>query len=132
MSDSVEKGLLPSILLKRDNYEEWNQSIMRKMNEVPMMVGWIPGNQDAETDFTVIPFQTRFTGRQVPITHHGIAPILGRVNVAPAAKDNLINLISLVNNGYSFYGDKDELIIKDSRGRVSIRGKHLREQNLKN
>ncbi len=23
--------------------------------------GWIQGNQDAETDFTVIPFQTRFT-----------------------------------------------------------------------
>jgi len=26
-----------------------------------MMVSWIQGNQDAEMDFTVIPFQTRFT-----------------------------------------------------------------------
>jgi hypothetical protein len=52
---------------------------------------------------------------------------LGRVNVAPAAKDNLISLISLVNNGYSFYGDKHELIIKDSRGRISIRGKRNRD-----
>ncbi len=49
MSDSVEKGLLPTILVKRDNYYEWNQSIMRKLNEVPIMVGWIQGNQDAET-----------------------------------------------------------------------------------
>ena len=57
----MEKGLLPTILLNRDNYEEWNQSIMRKLNEVPMMVGWIQGNQDAETDFSVLPFQTRFT-----------------------------------------------------------------------
>jgi hypothetical protein len=26
MNDSVEKGLLPDILLKRDNYEEWSSS----------------------------------------------------------------------------------------------------------
>ncbi len=61
MSDSVEKGLLPTILLKRDYYEEWNQCIKRKLNEVPMMVSWIQGNQDTEMDFTVIPFQTRLT-----------------------------------------------------------------------
>jgi hypothetical protein len=59
MSDSVGKGFLPSILLKRDNDEEWNQCIRRKLNEVPMMVSWIQGNQDADMDFTVIPFQTR-------------------------------------------------------------------------
>jgi hypothetical protein len=26
-----------------------------------MMVGWFQGNQDAETDFSLFPFQTRFT-----------------------------------------------------------------------
>ncbi len=36
------------------------------------------------------------TREQVPITHHGVAPALGRVNMAPDAKDNLINLISWV------------------------------------
>jgi hypothetical protein len=30
------------------------------MNEVPMMVFWIQGNQVADVDFSVIPFQTRF------------------------------------------------------------------------
>jgi hypothetical protein len=57
----MEKGLLSSILLKRDDYEEWNQCIKRKLNEVPMMVGWIQGSQDAEMDLSVIPSQTRFT-----------------------------------------------------------------------
>ncbi len=70
------------------------------------------------------------TGEQVPITHHGVAPILGRVNIAPDAKDNLISLISLVNNGYSFCGDRDELTVKDSRGRVVIRGKRNRDEKF--
>ncbi len=59
MSGSVEKEGFPDIILKRDNYEEWNRFIRRKLNEVPMMVDWIQGNQDAEQDFSVIPFQTR-------------------------------------------------------------------------
>ncbi len=63
----MEKELLPSMLLKRDNYEEWNQFIRRKLNEVPMMVSWIQRNQDAEMDFSLIPFQTRFMRiQQVP------------------------------------------------------------------
>jgi hypothetical protein len=67
MSESMEKELLPSMLLKRDNYEEWNQFIRRKLNEVPMMVSWIQRNQDAEMDFSLIPFQTRFMRiQQVP------------------------------------------------------------------
>ena len=67
MSASVEKESFPGIILKRDNYEEWNQFIRRKLNEVPMMMDWIQGNQDAEQDFTVIPFQTRVVRlRQVP------------------------------------------------------------------
>jgi hypothetical protein len=59
MSASIEKATIPDIILKRDNYEEWNQSIRRKLNEVPMMVDWIQGNQDVEMDFSVIPFQMR-------------------------------------------------------------------------
>ena len=70
MSDSVEKGLLPAILLKRDNYEEWKQSIMRKLNEAPMMVEWIQGNREAEMDFSIIPFQTRFM-RVQPVAEPG-------------------------------------------------------------
>ena len=67
MSASVEKESFPDIILKRDNYEEWNQFIRRKLNEVPMMVDWIQGNQEAEQDFSVIPFQTRVVRlRQVP------------------------------------------------------------------
>jgi hypothetical protein len=59
MSDSVEK-VITQHSIQRDNYEEWNQFIRRKLNDVPMMVGWIQGNQDAEVDFSAIPFQTRF------------------------------------------------------------------------
>ncbi len=73
MSASVEKESFPDIILKRDNYEEWNQFIRRKLNEVPMMVDWIQGNQDAEQDFTVIPFQTRVVRlRQVPEPETGV------------------------------------------------------------
>jgi len=73
MSASVEKESFPDIILKRDNYEEWNQFIRRKLNEVPMMVDWIQGNQDAEQDFTVIPFQTRVVRlRQVPEPGTGV------------------------------------------------------------
>jgi hypothetical protein len=56
MSASVEKESFPDIILKCDNYEEWNQCIRRKLNEVPMVVDWIQGNQDAEQNFSVIPF----------------------------------------------------------------------------
>ncbi len=56
MSASIEKTTIPDIILTRENYEEWNQSIRRKLNEVPIMVDWIQGNQDAEMDFSVIPF----------------------------------------------------------------------------
>jgi hypothetical protein len=35
---SMEKSLFQDTVLKRDNYEEWNQFIRRKLNEVPMMV----------------------------------------------------------------------------------------------
>jgi hypothetical protein len=63
----MEKGLLPSMLLKRYNYEERNQFNRRKLNEVPMLVSWTQGNQDAEMAFSVIPFQTRFIRiQQVP------------------------------------------------------------------
>ena len=59
MSSSIEKTAFPDIILKRDNYEEWRQFILRKLNKTPMMLTWIQGNQDEEMDFTVIPFQTR-------------------------------------------------------------------------
>ncbi len=73
MSASVEKESFPDIILKRDNYEEWNQFIGRKLNEVPMMVDWIQGNQDAEQNFSVIPFQTRVVRlRQVPEPGTGV------------------------------------------------------------
>ena len=73
MSASMEKESFPDIILKRDNYEEWNQFIRRKLNDVPMMVDWIQGNQDAEQDFTVIPFQTRVVRlRQVPEPGTGV------------------------------------------------------------
>jgi len=38
ISASMEKTTIPDIILTRENYEEWNQSIRRKLNEVPMMV----------------------------------------------------------------------------------------------
>jgi hypothetical protein len=69
----MEKTTIPDIILKRDNCEEWNQFIRRKLNEVPMMVDWIQGNQDAEMDFSVIPFQTRVVRlRQVPEPETGV------------------------------------------------------------
>jgi hypothetical protein len=48
MDASIEKSTIADIILKRDNYEEWNQCIRRKLNEVPIMVDWIQGNRDAE------------------------------------------------------------------------------------
>ena len=63
MSASMEKTTIPDIILTRENYEEWNQSIRRKLNEVPMMVDWIQGNQDAEMDFSVIPFEQIIKGK---------------------------------------------------------------------
>ncbi len=69
----MEKESFPDFLLKRDNYEERNQFIRRKLNEVPMMEDWIQGNQDAEQDFNVIPFQTRVVRlRQVPEPGTGV------------------------------------------------------------
>ncbi len=59
MSANMGKGMFPDIILKRENFEEWNQFIRRKLNEVPMMVDWIQGNQDAEMNFSVILFQKR-------------------------------------------------------------------------
>jgi len=53
MSASVEKESFPDFILKRDNYEEWNQFIRRKLNEVPMMVDWIQGNEDAEQNLSI-------------------------------------------------------------------------------
>ena len=42
MIASMEKATIVDIILnyilERDNYEEWNQCIRRKLNEVPMMV----------------------------------------------------------------------------------------------
>ncbi len=37
MSASIEKTTFPDIILTRENYEEWNQSIRRKLNEVSMI-----------------------------------------------------------------------------------------------
>ncbi len=53
MDASMEKSNITDIILKRDNYEEWNQHIRRKLNEVPMMVDWIQGNQDAEVELSL-------------------------------------------------------------------------------
>ncbi len=39
MTASMEKGMFPDIVIKRDNYEEWNLFIGRKLNEVPVIVG---------------------------------------------------------------------------------------------
>ena len=64
MAASMEKSSFPDIILKRDNYEEWRQFILRKLNKTPMMLTWIQGNQDQEMDFTVIPFQTRVVRTQ--------------------------------------------------------------------
>ena len=64
MTASMEKGAFADIILKRDNYEEWRQFILRKLNKTPMMLSWIQGNQDLEMDFTVIPFQTRVVRTQ--------------------------------------------------------------------
>ncbi len=73
MSASVEKGSFPDFILKRDNYEEWNQFICSKLNDVHMMVDWIQGNQDAEQDFSAIPFQTRVVRlRQEPEPGTGV------------------------------------------------------------
>ena len=69
----MEKTAISDIILTRENYEEGNQSIRRKLNEVPMMVDWIQGNQDAEVDLSVIPFQTRVVRlRQVPEPGTGV------------------------------------------------------------
>ena len=59
MPASMEKSSFPDIILKRDNYEEWRQFILRKLNKTPMMLTWIQGNQDEEMNFTVIPFQIK-------------------------------------------------------------------------
>ncbi len=73
MSASTKKTTIPDIILTRENYEEWNQAIRRKLNEVPMMVDLIQGNQDAEMDFSVIRFQTRVVRlRQVPEPGTGV------------------------------------------------------------
>jgi hypothetical protein len=60
----MEKSTFPDIILKRDNYEEWRQLILRKLNKTPMMLTWIQGNQDEEMDFTVILFQTHVVRTQ--------------------------------------------------------------------
>ncbi len=84
----MEKRSFPDIILKRDNYEERRQFILRKLNKTPLMLTWFQGNQDEEMDFTIIPFQTR-----VVRTQEVAEPGTGRMVDLEVEKGILIKLI---------------------------------------
>ncbi len=51
------------------------------------------------------------SGGKTPITHIGYLDPIGEMNVAPGAKKGLISLIVLANDGCTFRGDKEQLVV---------------------
>ncbi len=64
---------------------------------------------------------------KTPITHVGYMDPIGEVNVAPGAKKGLISLVVLANDGCTFKGDKENLVVWNQDGKKIIHA--LRDVN---
>ncbi len=67
------------------------------------------------------------SGGKTPITHVGYMDPIGEANVAPGAKKGLISLVILANDGCTFKGDKENLVVWNKDGKKIIHA--LRDVN---